>query len=359
MAKYSSPSDYTSIAPNYGNGEGYYTNVDLVTDLLQIPALSGSTNPTEAQVGQYIKRTEDYIDNKTGTSYRPITYIDEYHDFSFRGGGGGPRYWSDYVGFIQLNNVHIRKMLKLEVWQGNSWRELASATASITVASDNTNRGVTSTITLTLPNSTAIVLDTGTTAAHFNNTLAPKTTAQEITYLINGVFPANTATVTGATAAKSDSQTPEKYFYATIDSEDQNTIIITSLLIGEDGSECTIAVNGTGLSKTDFTDNETMERLGNWWKIDREGRIFFRTTFPYLHRNSIKTTYIAGSPRVPGIISDAATKLVACELLRHDDQTILIADTGASIDVKTKYDLLKKESEDLINLGKETVFLLD
>ena len=32
MAKYSSPSDYTSIAPNYSNGEGYYTNVDLVTD---------------------------------------------------------------------------------------------------------------------------------------------------------------------------------------------------------------------------------------------------------------------------------------------------------------------------------------
>tara|TARA_R110000824_G_scaffold152721_2_gene324033 strand:- start:112 stop:1188 length:1077 start_codon:yes stop_codon:yes gene_type:complete len=358
MAKYFSPSDYTSIAPNYSNGEGYYTNVDLVTDLLQIPALSGSTNPTEAQVGQYIKRTEDYIDNKTGISHRPITYIDEYHDFSFRG-GTHPRYWSDYVGFVQLNNVHIQKILKLEVWQGSSWTELASATASITVASDNTNRGVTSTITLTLPDSTAIVLDTGTTASTFNNTLAPKTTVQEIVYLINGVFPTNTATITGATAAKSDSQSPQKYFYATIDSENQNIIVITSLLMGEDGSECTIAVTGTGLSKTDFTDKEDMARLGNWWKIDREGRIFFRTKFPYLHRNSIKTTYIAGNPRVPGIISDAATKLVACEILRHDDQTILIADTGASIDVKTKYDLLKKEAEDLINLGKETVFLLD
>jgi hypothetical protein len=358
MAKYFSPSDYTSIAPNYGNGEGYYTNVDLVTDLLQIPVLSGSTNPTEGQVGQYIKRTEDYIDNKTGVSYRPIIYRDEYHDFSFRG-GLHPRFWSDYVGFVQLNNYHLQKILKLEVWQGSSWKELASATASVSVASDNSNRAINSTITLTLPDTTAIVLDEGTTAATFNNTLAPKTTAQEITYLINGVFPTNTATVTGATAAKSDTQTPEKYFYATVDSEDQTKVNIASLLIGEDGSECTIAVTGTGLSKTDFTDKENMGRLGSWWKSDREGRIFFRTQFPYLQRNSIRATYIAGNPRVPGIISDAATKLAACEILRHDDQTILIADTGASIDVKSKYDLLKKEAEDLLNLGKETVFLLD
>ena len=358
MAKYYSPSDYTAIAPNYGNGEGYYTNVDLVADLLQIPSFTGSTNPTEGQVGAYIKRIEDYIDTKTGVSYRPITYIDEYHDFDFRG-GRYPRFWSDYVGFVQLNNPHIQKVLKLEVWQGSSWTELASAVASVTVATDNTNRAVTSTITLGLPDGTTIVLDNGTLNTHFNNNFGPKTTAQEIVYLINEVFPTNTSSVTGATAAKTEAGSPSKYFYATVDSENQNKVVITSLLSGEDGSNCTVAVTGTGLSKSDFTDKEDMARLGNWWKSDREGRIFFRTNFPYLHRNSIRVTYIAGNQRVPGIISDAATKLAACEILRADDQTVLIADTGASIDIKSKYDLLKKEAEDLLNLGKETVFLLD
>ena len=33
----SSPSDYTSIAPDYANGFGFYTDVGAVADMLQIP----------------------------------------------------------------------------------------------------------------------------------------------------------------------------------------------------------------------------------------------------------------------------------------------------------------------------------
>ena len=99
--KYSSPSDYTGINPSYSSGRGYYTDVTLVENLLQIPALGGSTNPSLSDVGEFIKRAEDYVDTKTGTSYRAITYTDEYHEFEFLG-GMYPRYWSDYVGFIQL-----------------------------------------------------------------------------------------------------------------------------------------------------------------------------------------------------------------------------------------------------------------
>ena len=355
MSKASSPSDYTAIAPNYSNGEGYYTNVDLITDLLQIPSLSGSTNPTEGQVGEYIKRIEDYVDIRTGSSYRAITYKDEYHDFEFRG-GAGPRYWSDYIGFLQLTQPYIQKIIRLEVWKGSHWDDLASATSSVTVASNN--KGVTSTIVLTLPNSTSITLNSGTTANTFNNTMGPKTTAQEIAYLINEVFPANTASITGAVASKSDAETPSKYFYATVDSEDQTKITISSLLPFDDGSACTISTTGTGLTYANFTDEETMKRRGDFWKIDREGRIFFRTNFPYHHQNSIRMTYVAGNHRVPGVITDATTKLVACEILRHDDQTVLIAETGAQIDVKGKYDLLKKEAEELLNISKETVYFI-
>ena len=101
-----------------------------------------------------------------------------------------------------------------------------------------------------------------------------------------------------------------------------------------------------------------MRRLGQYWKIGDEGRIFFRTTYPYLRQNSIRVTYIAGKPRVPGIITDATTKLVACEILRHDDQTVLISETGAQIDTKGKYDLLKAEAEDLLKMSKEQIFFI-
>jgi hypothetical protein len=360
--KYISPSDYTAIAPNYATGQGYYTNSGLVADLLQIPAFTASSSPTYAQIGEFIKRTEDYIDELTDTSWRPITYIDEYHNFSFSGIHGNlPQYWTDFVGYTQLRSPNIRKLIRLEVWQGNSWLDLASASATVTIG-DYTN--VTS-IALQLPNSGLVFnLLAGTTTSRFDSTYGNKTAAEELVALINETYPAKTANLTGATAAKSQTDSTgakqvSDYFYATVDSKDQTKLVISSLLTGEDGANCTISVSGSGLSKTDFTDNEEMERLGNFWMIESDGKVFFRKNFPYQERQSIRATYIAGKGRVPGIISDAATKLAACEVLRHDDSTVLIAESGAQIDIKSKYDLLKVESDKLLGLLTETIFLIE
>ena len=365
MAQASSPSDYDFLnsagavlySPDYNTGQGYYTSVEMVSDLLQIPSFTGSTNPTEAQVGAYIKRIEDYVDTKTGTSFRPITYFDEYHNFEFKK-YNNTRVWFDAVGFIQLVHPDVRKIIKLEVWQGNSWKDLASATASITV--DSSHRGASGSVTLTLPDgTTTFVMNKGTTYQQYNNTFGPKTTAQELVYLINDQYPANTAEFAATAAKRHKNSGASKYFYATIDSEDQNKVVVSSLLPGDDGSGCAIAVTGTGLTKSDFTDHEEMNRTGNWWKIDNEGRIFFRKNYPYHEQNSVRVSYVSGKSRVPGIITDATTKLAACEILRHDDQTVLIAETGAQIDVKGKYDLLKAEADALLEMGKETVFLID
>ncbi len=364
--KYSSPSDYTAIAPNYATGQGYYTNSTLVADLLQIPAFSGSTNPTHAQVGNFIKRMEDYIDEITDNSWRPIMYINEVHNFNFSGILlNYPLYWNDYVGFIQLHSPYIRKMVRLEVWHGNSWTDLASATASVTI-DDYTN--VTS-ITLKVPgfagSSRVFTLSAGSTTSTFNSTFGNKTAAEELVALINETYPAKTANITGATAAKSlqDGATAiniSDYFYATVDYEDNSAkVVISSLLVGEDGANSVISVSGSGLSKTDFTDREEMRRLGDFWMIEGDGKVFFRKNFPYLERQSVRVTYMAGNYRVPGVITDVATKLTACEVLRHDDSTVLIADTGAQIDIKSKYDLLKAESKEILDNMKETIFLIE
>ncbi len=361
--KLSSPSDYTAVNPNYAIGQGHYTNENLVADLLQIPSFSATTNPSYDQVGSIIKNIEDYIDERTGMTYRPIVYKHEMHNFRSPTGNlrRTPTWWSDYIGFVQLNHRHIRKIISLQVWQGNRYVELASATSSITVTHDQ--RGSSGSITLTLPDSTTFVLNKGTTSSQYNNAFGAKTIAEEIVHLINETYPAQTARFTGATAPKSlvgsNGRNSSDYFFAEVDSEDQTKVNISSLLPNDDGSNCTIAVTGSGLSKTDFTDNEEMRRIGTFWTLDDEGRIFFRTNFPYLEKNSIRVTYISGNPRVPGIISDAATKLAACEILRHDDQTVLIAESGNQIDLKTKYDLLKKDAEEALNLTKETIFLIE
>ena len=74
MAIASSPSDYTAINVDYSTGSGYYTDKSAVSDLLQIPAFSTSTYPTQAQIGAIIKNIEGIVDETVKRSYRPIIY---------------------------------------------------------------------------------------------------------------------------------------------------------------------------------------------------------------------------------------------------------------------------------------------
>ena len=73
-----------------------------------------------------------------------------------------------------------------------------------------------------------------------------------------------------------------------------------------------------------------------------------------MENHSIRVTYVAGDSRVPATIHDAATKFVAAEVIRHDDNSILIAETGSNIDLKTKHDILVKEAEDILK-GKQNI----
>jgi|TARA_Y100000033_G_scaffold4606_1_gene3847 hypothetical protein len=433
-----SPSDYTSINPDYSTGKGFYTDITAISDLLQIPAFSGSTNPTNAQVGSIIKRVEGIIDDKIKRSFRPIRHETEFHDFHF-GRHPADSYYGGYVGFVQLQHMKVRKIVSLQVWQGNSYKELASAQSSITI--DENNYGDIHSIILVLPDGTQFTMESSTNVgtslvdSKFNNRFGSKTTAKEIISLTNEQFPSNTATFTGADNKKSlteDGATNfnvSDFFYAASDLDNGRKINISSLLMGEDGSDCTLKVStqqscttasgdatltvadssklavgmtvtGTGISgsitiasitdsttvelsgtatgsgtntltftTTDtipnvcevvpFTDKQNMKRIGSFWKIGNEGRLFFLKDFPYHTNNSVIVSYIAGDKRVPSAIHEAATKLVAAEILRHDDQTILIAETGANITTKEKYDILRKEAMEIIDGKKDIVYIIE
>ena len=373
MAIASSPSDYTSINVDYSTGSGYYSDKTAVANLLQIPAFSTSTYPTQAQVGAIIKTIEGIVDEKVKRSYRPIIYKNEFHNFEF---ARSPMqsYYGGYVGFVQLDTLKLKKVVSLQVWQGNNYKELASAQASIVLDTAGYNK--LRSITLQLPNSGSswILYFTGegsTSAVNtFNASFGSKTTAQEICHLINEEFPSNTAQFTGASAEKFKNSEADSsiaisdFFYASIDPDNGNKVNISSLLAGEDGSNCTIATadkagQTSSTTVSSFTDMQDMKRLGSFWAIGDEGRIFFLRDYPYHTQNSIICTYIAGDSRVPSSIHRATTMLVAAELLRHDDQTILIAETGGNISTKEKYDILKKEADELLKGKADLVFLID
>jgi len=357
MPKLSSPSDFTNINPNYSQGRGFYTTHSDVSQLLQIAAFSSSTTPSIAEVGGLIRRAEERVDDIVAHSYRPVIYHHEFHGFeAFRMGAYPVNRHKDYIGFVQLDRNNVQKIVRLEVWQGTEYVDLASASAKIKVPSG--------------PESGSFVITLGVGAYTFNITkgtdffdnYGPKTTASQIADAINEVFPHKTAKFTGETAAKSvtaqgaSSINISDFFYATTDSEAGDTVVISSLLMGEDGSACTIS--STVGTVTQFTDNQNQKRLGDYWTIDKDGKIFFLKNYPYLHSHSIRVTYVSGESRVPATIQDATTKLVAAEVIRHDDNSILIAETGSNIDLKTKHDILLEEANAILNGKKDIIHFI-
>lgn len=277
----SSPSDYTAIDVDYSTGKGFYTDKGAVSDLLQVPAFSSSTYPSQAQVGSIIKTIEGLVDEKVKRSFRPIIWKNEFHNFEFIR-HPMQSYYGGYVGFIQLDTLKVKKIISLKVWQGNQYQELASASASITLDSSNYND--LRSITLQLPNSGSswILYYTGETSTSanntFNNSFGSKTTAQEICHLINEEYPANTAQFTNATTNKFKNSEADSsiaisdFFYASVDPDDGNKVNISSLLAGEDGSNCTIAIadkagETSDTTTTPFTDMQDMKRLGSFWTI--------------------------------------------------------------------------------------------
>lgn len=429
-----SPSDYTSIDPDYSAGKGFYTDHTEVANLLQVPAFSDSTYPTKAQIGAIIKRVEGIIDDKVKRSFRPIVTKDEYHNFEFT---QLPHmsYYGGHVGFIQLKQMKVRKIVSLLLWQGSEYKEFASAQAKITL--HDSFRDLNS-IILQLPDSGVsfemlaenVVGSLGND--EFCNTFGIKTTNEEIVSLINESFP-SMSQFTKATAPKSltsSNLSISDFFYASKNRDNGKQIFISSLLSGDDGADCSLKAtikqscsgnNSTNLTVADssklsvgmtmtlsnipttatitsitdsttvvlslattggafssqvvtftttdsipsvcslinFTDKEDLKRLGSYWTIGEEGRIFFLRDYPYHRDNSVVVSYIAGDGRVPSAIHEAATKLTAAEVIRHDDQSVLIAETGGNISTKEKYDILRKEAMDILKGKGDIVYFLD
>lgn len=446
MSITSSPSDYALAGtPDYSAGIGFYTDYIQVADLLQIPHFAVSaTYPTRAQVGNIIKRVEGMVDDKLKRSYRPIITKKEIHNFEYTNRPGMTLY-GGYVGFIQLRQMKIQKIISLQVWSGSGYKEIASAQSQIELLEGY--RDITS-IILQLPNeSIEFTMASENNVANlgsneFSNTFGVKTSANDIVALINEEFP-STRQYTNANAKKSlfgtqvsdpsinSNLSVSDFFFAQKEEGNGANILISSLLSGDDGSDCIVKIqtqqtcttslssanltvadssklavgmivqgagitgsktissitdattvvlnSGSGITNNSgtytftavnisvpnvanvvpFTDKEDMERKGDYWLLGEEGRIFFLQDYPYHTRNSVFVSYMAGNSRVPAAVHEATTKLVAAEIIRHDDQSVLITETGANISTKEKYDILKNEAMAILSGKSDIVYFID
>ena len=96
-------------------------------------------------------------------------------------------------------------------------------------------------------------------------------------------------------------------------------------------------------------------RLKDWW-IDHEmGIIYFNNSYPFFEWNAVKVSYIYGERYVEKAIEEAATKLVAADLLMSDDRSVLIPEGTQNVDLASKIQLWRKEAEEILRRYKEVV----
>ena len=84
----------------------------------------------KSHVEQRIKEIQDRIDNITHNAWRPTLVSAEYINFDtykpYR-----RRYYTDYVGTTPLLYRNVQQILRLELWQGDDYREIGAAEARI------------------------------------------------------------------------------------------------------------------------------------------------------------------------------------------------------------------------------------
>ena len=120
------------------------------------------------------------------------------------------------------------------------------------------------------------------------------------------------------------------------------------------GTEVTQYRLGTDLGFISGTSGDKA-RLKDWWMDSEMGIIYFNNSYPFFEWNAVKVSYIYGERYVEKAIEEAATKMVASDLLMSDDRSVLIPEGTQNVDLASKIQLWRKEAEAIINRYKEVV----
>ena len=137
---------------------------------------------TKSKVDAVILRMQDHIDNLTHNSWRPYFVAAEYINFDtykpYR-----RRYYTDYVGTAPLLFRNVQQILRLELWQGDDYREIGAAEARIQMP--ESVKPMTGSIVLSPGNGSTATLTIGTGTGQWRADFDKIATAQNLADLIN------------------------------------------------------------------------------------------------------------------------------------------------------------------------------
>ena len=204
-------------------------------------------------VENLIKIRQDYIDSITRMAWRPRLISDEYQNFTtfkpYR-----RRYYTDYVGAVYLKNRAVQRVLRLAVWQGDYYRELASSRICLQVEPDisTLTKKLTedSNLYLSPPNSGSFATLTGasnnTNAGRWNSDFGQKSVALDIAKLINaeGKDSIQLGSLTDGVDSEGNARplNVNHEFLATANSDEgDGKILLSSMRSTDEGDNATLA----------------------------------------------------------------------------------------------------------------------
>ena len=390
---------------------------------------------TKNIVNDHIRRIQDRIDNYTHNAWRPYLVTAEYINFDtykpYR-----RRYYTDYVGTAPLLFRNVQQVLRIELWQGDDYREIGGAEARINF--DNVASLAGKKIYISTGHGKVATLEAGEGTTKWRGEIDANSTAQNLADLINkedrvskaavefnhpSVFTLEGSTsnvavhneflasansdygtgivkVTSMRSVKAGEEcsivtdssdiTIDQTTLATatvagiVDTDDisvNSTTNFTKSGVATDGTKvfryesktatkfitCTVVSGGSLPSSGTVTQHSFVvdlqggsssgdsARLRDWWLDSEMGIIYFNNSYPFFEWNAVKVAYIYGERYLEKAIEEAATKLVASELLMADDRSVLIPEGGQNIDLGSKAQLWRREAMEILARYKEVV----
>ena len=415
--------NYESADNTYIQNQSSFTN----------GAVGRQRGMTKAIVETRIKEVQDKIDNMTHNAWRPYLVKAEYINFDtykpYR-----RRYYTDYVGTAPLLFRNVQQILRLELWQGDDYREIGSAEARIHLPEDV--RAISGSIVMSPGNGSAATLTAGSASTEWRADFDSTTTAQNLADLINKEDRVSKGQVAFSPSftleGSADPVCVHNEFLATANADyGTGKVKVTSMRQVKAGESCSIVttdssitfkqttthtatvtsvvsttinvdstanfasagvcVKGdtvfryTGKTATSFTgcvsvlgspisdisgiitqDTFVVDlqggsssgdsgRLRDWWLDHENGIIYFNNSYPFFEWNAIKCSYIYGERYLEKAIEEAATKMVAIDLLISDDRSVLIPEGTQNVDLTSKIQLLQHDIDKTLSRYVEIV----
>jgi hypothetical protein len=214
---------------------------------------------TKDKVEHVILKMQDRIDNMTRNAWRPYLVSAEYINFDtykpYR-----RRYYTDYVGTSPLLFRNVQQMLRIELWQGDDYREIAAAEARIKF-NDVSNLS-SANIYLSPGNGSVATLAQGTGTDQWRDDFDATTVAQNLADLINkedrvdktAVAFSPPFTLEGSTS----SVAVHNEFLATANSDYGTGVVkVTSMRPVKAGEVCSIVVDSSDIELDQVTSAST------------------------------------------------------------------------------------------------------